>query len=191
MSQSLSLQNFQQILNLIENFQKRENHLLNLTKFFDLLKLSKENLNDIIEILIRFQTLFNSTLKDFRFIRYWKNNQIYLKLISKSDNILKSSLITTIIELTHEHTQLLNDIIYYFEHVKIGKGFDIRGNNSELTHKVSKLKKEHPYFFEIKGNGFLYPTKLASQLGNMIGVYKRGNRKIKNIEIDEYKIKVV
>ena len=96
-----------------------------------------------------------------------------------------------IIKLNHEHIQLLNDIIYYFNHIKIGKAFNSNTHNSALTQKVKKLRKLHPYFFENRGNGTIYPSKLASQLGKTLSLYKKVNRKIQNFEIEGYQIKVV
>jgi hypothetical protein len=190
MSQTLTIQHFRQLLDTLEEFIRRENCLFNLTKFFELLQLSKDQLEDVIEMLFRFQTFFTSTFDKFSLTRQWKNNQTYLKLIPQSNCAIKGSSLRKIIELTPESSQLLNDVIYYFEHVKIGKGFDIKTNGSDLTQKVKILKKIHPYFFESRGNGCIYPTKLASQIGNMISIYKKGNREIQDIEIDEYLITV-
>jgi hypothetical protein len=70
-------------------------------------------------------------------------------------------------------------------------GFKSNRYNSTLTQKVKKLRKLHPYFFENRGNGSIYPSELAIQLGKILSVYKKGNRKIQDAQIEGYQIKVV
>jgi len=190
MSKSLSIQHLLTVLALLEDFQSYNNSLFNLTRLFEIFHLSNEDLEKALEIILRFQTFFSKLNNKFTIVRIWNNNQIYLKLVPKSEKSTNDSQYQKIIELSTQHSQLLNDIIYIFNYVNIGKGFNLKVNSSELIKKVKELKRNHPYFFEYRGNGNIYPTKLASQLGNMIRKYERGNRKIQDIKIDEYQIKV-
>lgn len=191
MSKSLTIHYLDKILDLLEDLQQRKPSLLNLTRLFKLLNFPKEELENLIEIIFRFQNFFSNPKEKFWLTKLWLNGQFYLKLIPISENIYDKPSNQKFIKLNHEHIQLLNDIIYYFNHIKIGKSFNSNTHNSALTQKVKKLKKLHPYFFENRGNGTFYPTKLASQLGKTVSLYNKSNRKIHNLEIEGYQIMVV
>lgn len=191
MSKSLTIHDFYKILDLLEDLQQRKDSLLNLTGLFDLLNISKEELESLTELIFRFQTFFSNSKEKSWLTKLWINGQIYLKLIPISENRFDKPCNQKIIKLNHEHIQLLNDIIYYFNHIKIGKGFNSNTHNSTFTQKVKKLRKLHPYFFENRGNGTIYPSSLATQLGKTINLYKKGNRKIQNIKIEGYQIRVI
>ncbi len=190
MSKNLTVHHLYKILDLLESLQQRKYSLLNLTRLFELLNISKEELESLTEIIFRFQTFFFNSKEKFWLTKLWLNNQIYLKIIPISEGPFENHN-QKIIKLNHEHIQLLNDIIYYFNHIKIGKLCNSNTYNSALTQKVKKLRKIHPYFFENRGNGTIYPSRLAAQLGKTLNLYKKGNRKIQNIQIEEYQIRVV
>jgi len=82
--------------------------------------------------------------------------------------------------------KLFNDIIYVFKFVKRGKGFDIYQNGSELLVNLKQLKVEHPYLFESKGNGIIYPSELGLNLGELIISYNKSNREIKKLTVDNF-----
>ena len=86
---------------------------------------------------------------------------------------------------------MLSDVVYFFQRVKIGKGFDLKRNGTELSRKVKKLKKAHPYFFESKGNGLVYPSKLAVDTGNLILSYDRSKRSFSRLKVGDYAIILV
>ncbi|GAH75668.1 unnamed protein product, partial [marine sediment metagenome] len=94
------------------------------------------------------------------------------------------------IEIEQGQVRVLNDIVYYFLHVKIGKGFDINQNSTELSKKVKELKRAHPYFFEYRGNGLIYPSKLAIETGKAISFYNRSKKLITKLEVEDYLIQI-
>lgn len=191
MSKSLTIHDFYKILDLLEDLQQRKDSLLNLTGLFNVLNFSKEELESVTELIFRFQTFFSNSKEKSWLTKLWINGQIYLKLIPISEDRIDKPCNQKIIKLNHENIQLLNDIIYYFNHIKIGKAFTSNTHNSALTQKIKKLRKVHPYFFENRGNGIIYPSRLASQLGKTLNLYKKGNRKVQDIQIEGYQIKVI
>lgn len=190
MPQSINIQHFQRFIDLLKKFQKQGNCLLNLNKLFDYWEISSEEIEPFLHIIMSLQSFFVSESSAIKLYSTWKNGQIYLGsfLLSEQNPLALEN--HKEIELTTEECHLLNDIIHYFEHINIGKGFNNKAINSEFLRKIRKLKNAHPYFFESRGNGALYPTKIASQLGKIIRVYKKGNRSIQDMKLEGYQIKV-
>jgi len=190
MPQSINIQHFQRFIDLLEKFQKQDNCLLNLNKLFDYWEISSEEIEPFIQILMSLQSFFGSESSAIKLYSTWKNGQIYLRLLSPSKHNSIALEDHKEIELTTEECHLLNDIVHFFEHINIGKEFNSKATNSEFLRKIKKLKNAHPYFFESRGNGAFYPTKIASQLGKTIRVYKKGNRSIQDIKLEGYQIRV-
>jgi hypothetical protein len=130
-------------------------------------------------------------LGDYFLFKKWKNNKTFLVLKLKTD--VKNCIINEPkqIEIDQEQVKLLNDIIYYFQHVKIGGGFNIKQNRSELSRKVRNLKQSHPYFFEYRGNGLIYPSKLGIETGKLISFYNKSKKLFTKLELEEYLIHIV
>ena len=191
MTQSVKIEQLNQVLLALEKFQVRKNSLFSLDKLTEYLKLSASELEDILKLIFRFQQLFSSAFKGYFLCKKWKNNKTYLILKPKSDVKDVSVLELKEIEIARDQVKLLSDIAYYFQHIKIGKGFDLKKNGTELSRKVKELKKAHPYFFESKGNGLVYPSKLAVEAGNITRSYDRSNRSFSQLEIGDYTIKLI
>ena len=192
MTQSAKIKQLNQILSALEKFQVRKNSLFNLDKLAEYLKLSASELEDVLKLIFRFQHLFSSAFEGFVLCKKWKNNnKSYLILKPKSEVKDISVLEPKEIEIARDQVKLLSDIAYYFQRVKIGKGFDLKRNGTELSRKVKELKKSHPYFFESKGNGLVYPSKLAVDAGNLILSYDRSKRSFSQLKIDDYTIKII
>ncbi len=190
MAQSVIIKQLHQVISALEKFQTRKNTLFNLDKLAVYLKLSEEELNEILDIVFSFQHLFSTVFEDFYLYKKWKNNKTYLVLKLKSE---VKSLITDEpkeIEINQAQVKVLNDIVYYFQHIQIGKGFDIKKNNTELSRKVGELKRSHPYFFEYRGNGLIYPSKLAVELGRLISFYNKSKKLITKLEVEDYLIQI-
>ena len=190
MAQSVIIKQLHQVISALEKFQTRKKSMFSLEKLAAYLQLSVGELNEILELVLRFQNLFSSVFEDFYLFKKWKNNKTYLVLNLKSD---AKSLITAEpkeIEIKQEQVRVLNDIVYYFLHVKIGKGFDINQNSTELSKKVKELKRAHPYFFEYRGNGLIYPSKLAIETGKAISFYNRSKKLITKLEVEDYLIQI-
>jgi len=191
MAQNAKIKQLNQILTALEKFQVRKNSLFSLDKLAEYLNLSTNELDAFLEVIFRFQKLFDCVFKGYVLCKKWKNDKTYLVLKGKSE--VKDGCILELkeIEIERDQVKLLSDIVYFFQRVKIGKGFDLKRNGTELSRKVRKLKKAHPYFFESKGNGLVYPSKLAVDTGNLILSYDRSNRSFSRLEIDDYAIKLI
>ena len=191
MTQNAKIKQLNQVLLALEKFQVRKNSLFSVDKLAEYLNLSPNELEEVLKLIFRFQQLFSSAFEGFVLCKKWKNNKTYLFLKAKSEVKDVSVLEPKEIEINLDQIKLLSDIAYYFQHVKIGKGFDLKRNGTELSKKVKELKKSHPYFFENKGNGLVYPSKLAVEAGNLCRSYDRSNRSFSRLEIGDYTIKLI
>ncbi|MCK4381920.1 MAG: hypothetical protein KAW66_01370 [Candidatus Lokiarchaeota archaeon] len=190
MAQSVIIKQLHQVISSLEKFQTRKNSMFSLEKLAAYLQLSVGELDEILELIFRFQMLFNSAFEDYFLFKKWKNNKNYLVLKLKSEVKKPIANEPKEIEIDQEQARVLNDIVYYFLHVKIGKGFDIKQNNTELSKKVRELKRSHPYFFEYRGNGLIYPSKLAVETGKLISFYNKSKKLITKLEIEDYLIQI-
>ena len=190
MAQSVKIKQLHKIISALEKFQAKKSGKINLDKLATFLHLAEEELNEILELVFRFQKLFSSVLEGYHLFKKWKNNKTYLVLNLKSD---AKSLITDEpkeIEINQEQVRVLNDVVYYFQHVKIGVGFDIKQTNTELSRKIKDLRRAHPYFFEYGGNGLIYPSKLALEAGKLISFHNKSKKLITKLEVEDYFIQI-
>ena len=190
MAHSVKIKQLHQVISALEKFQARKNSMLSLDKLATYLNLSDRELNVILELVFRFQELFNSMYDEYILFKKWKNNKNYLVLKLKSEVKNPFANEPKEIEINQEQVSALNDIVYYFLHVKIGKGFDIKQNNTNLSKKVRKLKISHPHFFEYRGNGLIYPSKLAVETGKLISFYNKSKKLITKLEVEDYLIQI-
>jgi len=190
MAQSVIIKQLHQVISALEKFQTRKNSMFSLDKLATYLNLSNKELDEILELVFRFQMLFNSAFEDYILFKKWKNNKNYLVLKRKSE--VKNPITNELkeIEIDREQARVLNDIVYYFLHVKIGKGFDIKQNSTELSKKVRELKRSHQYFFEYRGTGLIYPSKLAVETGKLISFYNKSKKLITKLEVEDYLIQI-
>ena len=190
MTQNAKIKQLNHVLLALEKFQVRKNSLFSLDKLAEYLKLSASELEEVLKLIFRFQQLFSSVFEGYVLCKKWKNDKTYLVLKSKSEVKDKegSVLETKEIEIARDQIKLLSDVVYFFQRVKIGKGFDLKRNGTELSKKVKELKKAHPYFFESKGNGLVYPSKLAVDAGNLILSYDRSKKSFSRLKIGDYAI---
>ena len=194
MTQSVNIKRLNHVLLALEKFQVRKNSLFSLDKLAEYLKLSASELEEVLEVIFRFQRLFSMAFEGSVLCKKWKNGKSYLALKPKSE--VKSEVKDGIaleskeIEIAREQIKLLSDVVYFFQRVKIGKGFDLKRHGTELSRKVKELKKVHPYFFESKGNGLVYPSKLAVEAGNLILSYDRSKRSFSRLKVGDYTVKI-
>ena len=186
----LDYQKLYKMIEILEQFQKHPISNFNFSKLAKHFKLDPKEGEELVDLLFCFQDLFHSKLNGYVLCKKRKNTTLYLKLRPKSKVRYSDKIELHEIDLNIAQSNLLSDIIYYFQHIQIGKGFDIRHNGSELIQKVKNLNMNHPYFFEHRGNGLIYPTKLALDLGIQILSYKRGNKPICELIFDNYLIKI-
>ena len=191
MAQGTKIKQLHQIVSALEKFQTRKNSLFSLDKLNDYLNLSERDLEEMLELVFRFQNLFNLVFSNFILCRKWRNDKSYLVLKSKSEVSSQDLSNLKEVEISQTQVNLLSDIIYYFQHVKIGKGFNVNRNNTELSKKVKQLNRSHSYFFEHRGNGLIYPSKLAVKAGNLIQSYNRSKKTISKLQIEDIIIQIV
>ena len=191
MAQSDKYKQLRQIISALEQFQKRKNSLFSLDKLAKYLNLSERELDEVLKLVFRFQSIFCSIFEDFILVKKWKNEKTYLILKPKTEVKNIGVLEPKEIEIHKEQAGLLNDIAYYFQHIKIGQGFNIKSDGAALSKKVKQFKSTHPFFFESRGNDLIYPSKLAIEAGNLIRFYRKSKKTVSKLEIEEYVIQVV
>lgn len=178
-----------QIMDYLEKFEEHYEKKFNFSKMTELLNIPKTEVDEIIRLLLNFQDLFENVFKKYRLQKYRTGNQVFLITEKKDEN--ETHEIPKTIIITDSHIKLLNDIIYVFKHVKRGNGFDIVKNGSELLAKVKGLRNAHPYLFDSRGNGIVYPSELGLKLGEIIISYNKSNRELHEIQINNHTITVV
>ena len=191
MVQSVKFKQLNQIISALERFQTRKNSLFSLDKLASYLNLSERDLEEVLELVFRFQNLFNSVISDFVLCKKWRNDKYYLILKPKSEVLSQDLSDLKEVEINQTQVNLLSDVIYYFLHIKIGKGFNVNRNTTELSKKVKQLNRSHPYFFEHRGNGLIYPSKLAVEAGKLIQSYNRSKKIISKLQIEDFFIQII
>ncbi len=191
MAQTVKFKQLHQIISALERFQTRKNSLFSLDKLAEYLNLSQRDLEEVLELVFRFQNLFNLVFTDFILCKKWRNDKTYLILKPKSDVTCQFRSGLKEVEINQTQVNLLSDIIYYYQHVKIGKGFNIKRNKTELSKKVKQFNRSHSYFFEHRGNGLIYPSKLAVEAGKLIQSYNRSKKTISKLQIEDFIIQIV
>jgi len=184
------LQVLNQTIESLGKFEGNYDKKFNFSELVRRLNIPNTEVDEFIYLLLNFQEKFEKVFLTYRLKKKIENGTIYLTVEKREiDSIpIKPP---EIIAFSPFQIQLLNDIIYSFRHVKRGKGFDIAKNGTELSSNLKQLRSEHPYLFEIKSNGLIYPSLFGLKLGNLIISYNKGNRELTKITIENTKIVVV
>ena len=182
--EKLSYKTFKQVLTILEGFKQNLNKRFNFSKLGLYLRLEPSEVEQIISLILTFQDLFDNVFKTYTIKKKIVNNQIYL--ITEPHRALQC-LIPSKIRITKQHLNLLNDIIYFFKFVQRGKGFDVKGNGSDLLKNVRELFEYYPCFFQEK-NGLLYPSELGLELGELIISFKKNSKHLKKLQVKEHTI---
>ncbi|NVM34508.1 MAG: hypothetical protein HWN81_02860 [Candidatus Lokiarchaeota archaeon] len=175
------LQVFEQIIDILKEFKDNYEKKLNFTKLVKIFNIPDIYTNELISLLLGNQDIFQNVFQDYHLKKKKENNSVYL--------ITEKKILVEIVFSTAQ-IKLLNDIIYTFKFIKRGKGFDIIRNGTKLLANLKSLKSEHPYLFESKENGLIYPSSLGLELGDLILSYNKGSKEIKELTIDNYTIVV-
>jgi uncharacterized protein (UPF0335 family) len=191
MAQSTKIKQLHQIISALERFETQKNSLFSLDKLTNYLSLSEGDLEEVLELVFRFQNLFSFLIPEFILCKKWRDNKRYLFLKSISEVSSREHFVLKEVEINQSQVNLLSDITYYFHHIKIGMGFDVKRKGPDLLMKVKQLNRSHPFFFERKGNGLLYPSKLAVEAGNLIQSYNRSKKTLTKLEIGDFLIQIV
>jgi hypothetical protein len=182
-----SIKILKKLLNVLQEFSKNYDKKLNLSKLAHVFNLNSQEIDEILILVLEFQELFGFDLLKYQLKKKIENNQIYFVAEIKN-SIIKT--IPTKIKITPNHLNLLSDAIYMFKKVKRGRGFAIKTNGTELLSDLKQLFEYHPYFFFINKNGLMYPSEFGLKLGELVLSYKKGNKKVEIIELNQHTIKV-
>ncbi|TFF94211.1 MAG: hypothetical protein EU544_04775, partial [Promethearchaeota archaeon] len=153
-SKSFTDKSLQKALNKIKTavktlkaFQNNYVKKFNVTNLAKQLKIPNDQINEFIDVILEFQSLFTTIFADYELDVEKVEGIVYLTAAPKeskdpekkrSDDLPGNNEKT--ICLTNEELCFLNDIIYTFYHVRRGKGFDLKTNGSQF---LSKLKTFH------------------------------------------------
>lgn len=176
-----------QIINILNEFQGKYHKKFNFSKLIHLLNIPESESFELLNLIFRFQDLFETVFKQYQIRSRREGNTTYL--ITKR----KDEYLTPVrIQLSNRHTKFFNDLIYTFKSINRGKGFDIANTNDvEFLNNLEHLRSEHPYLFQSNGNGLIYPSKIGLDLGNLIISYNKSNQKVDTFKIQNYIFKVV
>ncbi len=179
------------ILNALGEFKGKYDKKFNFSRLANYLKISSENVHELISVILNFQEKFQTIFNGYQLTKKILNNQIYITLENKNGkktDIKSNELFQKEnILITKSHLNHLSDIIYTFQYLNKGKGFDCKTNKTEFIERLMILLQLHPYFFLKKDNNLIYPSELGIELGNLVRSYDKSNKTIENIEIKKYK----
>lgn len=176
------------IVDILDEFKHNYSKKLNFSKLAELLKIPKSEVDDLIALLLNVQEKFETTFKNYHLTKKREQGQLFL-VVEERISIPPVRIPQDII-LSQSHYKLYNDIFYMFRYLNRGKGFDLSANGTELSTNIRQLISHHPYLFEIKENGLIYPSTLGMKLGDLIISYNKGNRLIERLEFDNHIIMV-
>ncbi|MFX1273637.1 MAG: hypothetical protein ACFFAT_01225 [Promethearchaeota archaeon] len=175
------------ILIALKSFEGKYDKKLNFSKLARYFRLNERDADYLAEFIVKFQEEFKDFSKIFckyKLNKKYENGKIYVTAEIKDDVVPKT------IHLEQEHANWLSDLIYSFQHVKKGKGFDLSNKNVDIVRKIRLLMKSHPYLFYKNGGDLVYPSRLGSELGNAILSCKKLNKQFVNRKINECEIRI-
>ncbi|MBY9003445.1 MAG: hypothetical protein KGD73_05700 [Candidatus Lokiarchaeota archaeon] len=183
---SATLQGLKNLILSLKKFHQYPNKSFNFSKLEAQWGITSEDVESLRDLILQFQDLFVNSFAGYQLEKKWMNGKKYLTFWPRNDIFLRSE--TKEVWMSQEEANDVSDMVIYFQEVKIGKGFDIKIANSHLTKKVVRLYKSHPYFFHSQGNCLLYPSPLAIRLGVELSMFKKTNRALSHLSIDEHEI---
>ncbi|MFX1470620.1 MAG: hypothetical protein ACFFB8_18390 [Promethearchaeota archaeon] len=172
------------IIDILDEFKYNYRKKFNFSKLAELLKIPKTEVDDLIALLLNVQDKFETTFKNYHLIKKREYGQLYL--VAEHKIVIPEFKVPQNIILSQFQVKLYNDIFYMFRYVNRGKGFDLSSNGTELSKNVKNLITHHPYLFETKENGLIYPSALGMNLGDLIISYNKGNKPIERFELDNH-----
>ncbi|MFX1279870.1 MAG: hypothetical protein ACFFA3_10670 [Promethearchaeota archaeon] len=174
-----------QFIDVLEKFSEGYEKRLNFEKLAQFLKLSSSEADELLSLLLRFQDLFIHIMDGYMLEKKIINNQVYL--IPEKNPTLSS--IPRKLRMKKVDTNLLSDIIYLFKFVKKGKGFDVDTNGTDLLSNVKNLCNYYPFLF-LRQNGVLYPSEFAQKLGALLLSYKKSNKTIDMLQLEDCEVRI-
>jgi hypothetical protein len=180
----------------LKAFENKYDKKLNLDKLFTLLQIPVKKRKIYVNLILRFQELFHTVLKEYEVKEIQQDGISYLKTrkadikkeYSRSQTNHLKKLVPKEIVLSKSQIIFWNDIIYSFKNVRRGKGFNLVHDTSEICAKLKELRNKHPYLFFSNGNELVYPSKFGIELGSKINSYIKANRDFHQISLSGSKI---
>lgn len=185
-----TIQLLNQIIDILGKFQENYSKNLNFSKLMKHLNIPNSEIDEIIYLLLNFQEKFEDVFNKYKLKKIRTNNQIYLITERREKNIIEHLEAPGIISITSSHLQVFNDIIYAFKFIKRGKGFDVSNNGTGFLRNIKEVRRAHPYLFESKGNGMIYPSELGLKLGELVLSYNKSNKKIEHLTVENHEFVV-
>lgn len=183
---SATLQGLKNLILSLKKFHQYPNKSFNFSKLEAQWGISSEDVESLRDLILQFQDLFINSFAGYQLEKKWMNGKKYLTFWPRNEIVWRGE--TKEVWISRKEADDVSDIVLYFQEVKIGKGFDIKIANSQLAKKVVHLYKSHPYFFHARGNCLLYPSPLAIKLGTELSMFKKTNRALSHLSINEYEI---
>jgi len=174
------------IIQVLEKFSDNYEKRLNFEKLADHLNLSSSEADALLSTILQFQDLFHHTLQGHSLQKKIVDNQLYLVL----EKIGSLRSIPSKIRMTKDESNLLSDVIYLFRHVKKGKGFNVDMNGTDLLSNIKKLCEYYPSLFQ-RTNGLVYPSEFGLKLGELILSYKKSNKAIHVLIVDDSEVTIL
>lgn len=185
-----TIQLLNQIIDILGKFRENHGKRLNFSKLMRRLNVPNSAIDEIIYLLLNFQERFEVVFNKYRLKKKRIDNQVYLITERREKDIVENLRIPRIISITPSHLQVFNDIIYAFKFIKRGKGFDVLKNGTGFLRNIKEVRQAHPYLFESKGNGMVYPSELGLKLGELVLSYNKSNKKIEYLTIENHEFLV-
>ena len=185
-----TIQIINQTIESLGKFEDNYDKKFNFSELVRRLNIPHTEIDEFIYLLLNFQEKFENVFLNYRLKKKIENGIIYLTVEKREIDSIPIRP-PEIITFSPSQVQLLIDIIYTFKHVKRGKGFDVAKNGTKLSSNLKQLRSEHPYLFESKSNGLIYPSPFGLKLGDLIISYNKGNKELTEITIDNTKVLVV
>ena len=177
------LKKLHQILIALREFKNQYDKKLNFSKLIKWLKIPNSEIEDLVYLILTFQSEFDSVFREYKLKKTILNGQIYLMTEKKpSVHKEKTIIIPETVRMPKKDSKIWSDIIYLFKFVQKGKGFDLEKDSQVIKH-LKAIRDEYPYLVLKNGNNLTYPTEIGLELGNIIHTYNKNNKPLKKIKL--------
>ncbi|MEJ2251992.1 MAG: hypothetical protein P8Y97_20325, partial [Candidatus Lokiarchaeota archaeon] len=165
------------------------NRRLNLEKVCKLINLDQDLANPLLNLILYFQDLLCTTLRDYKLVPLRINGVSYIELQPFEDSNDKSERRCNIIIISRSELDLLSDTTFVYRYINNGEGFNLHFSNG-LEEMIFNLSKIHPYFFK-RQNSHIILSSLGLELGDRVLQFKKIHKQFSELEIGNYFIKVI
>ncbi len=193
----------QKIADVVDGFESDCVKRLNVSKIVKASNFSDKQTSELLDVIIKYQTIFAKTSKKFKLKKSKSKEQMYLVFdINKNAEKQNPEESETKVESSEKGDQIcevkisvsqaqkINDIVYMFKRINRGKGFDLTVSGSELLDSIKSFRESHPFLFRVNGGNLVYPTDICLELGDLILTYNKASKPLSKFEVKNYYIKV-